>query len=165
MVKKKKTMVHTEEELKKHKKGKDYVAKRLAEQESLNDYTGLNLGAPPSYFEWYAKKEWERITPLLQELPIAELDRESIEVYCNLHASRRRLQKDLNKNGISYEVTDREGNEVVRSNPSFKMLLDTIKEIRALTSQLGMTMSSRLELVVADEKEEEDQIMKLIKGG
>lgn len=157
---------YTEEQLKKHKKGKDYVAKKLAEQETLKDYEQLDTEHIPSHLCYYGKKEWKRITPLLEKLPVAELDRELIESYCTLHGSRRRLEKDIQKNGETLKFYDDEGNlENVRRNPSYDMLLQTIKEIRMIANQLGMTMNSRLELAVPDEEKEEDEVLKLLKGG
>ncbi|MCR1834985.1 phage terminase small subunit P27 family [Oceanobacillus caeni] len=156
---------YSEEELKKHKKGKDYVAKRKAEQETLNNYDQLEADRIPSHLCYYGKKEWKRIIPLLKELPIAELDRELIETYCMLHGSRRRLQKDIQKNGETYKTYDEEGNLIgIRKNPSYDMLLSTVKEIRMIANQLGMTMNSRLELAVPDQEQEEDEILKLLKG-
>lgn len=156
---------YSEEELKKHKKGKDYVAKRKAEQETLNNYDQLEADRIPSHLCYYGKKEWKRIIPLLKELPIAELDRELIETYCMLHGSRRRLQKDIQKNGETYKTYDEEGNLIgIRKNPSYDMLLSTVKEIRMIANQLGMTMNSRLELAVPEQEKEEDEILKLLKG-
>lgn len=165
MVKKSKKGVYSADDLKGHKKGKDYVAKRLAEQETLNDYDKLDTSNIPSHLDYYAKKEWERVVPLLNQLPIAELDRQLVESYCTLHAAKRRLEKDIQDNGISYAVTDREGNNVVRKNPSYELLLSTIKELRMMSSALGMTMSSRLDLAIPDEEQEEDEVLKLLKGG
>lgn len=165
MTKKNRKKMHSFEELKGHKKGKDYVAKRLAEQEVLDEYDKLLTKPVPSHLDYYGKKEWKRITPLLNELPVAELDRELVETYCMLHAARRRLEQDIQKNGISYEVTDREGNDVVRKNPSYDMLLATVKEIRMIASQLGMTMSSRLDLATPNEEKEEDELVKLLRQG
>jgi len=156
---------YSEEELKKHKKGKDYVAKRKAEQETLNNYDQLEADRIPSHLCYYGKKEWKRIIPLLKELPIAELDRELIETYCMLHGSRRRLQKDIQKNGETYKTYDEEGNLIgIRKNPSYDMLISTVKEIRMIANQLGMTMNSRLELAVPEQEKEEDEILKLLKG-
>lgn len=156
---------YSEDELKKHKKGKDYVAKKLAEQETLNNHEQLQADRIPSHLCYYGKKEWKRIIPLLKQLPIAELDREMIETYCMLHGSRRRLEKDIQKNGETYVIEDREGNKVIRKNPSYDLLMSTVKEIRMIANQLGMTMNSRLELAVPEEEEKEDEILKLIKGG
>ena len=142
---------YSEEELKKHKKGKGYVARRKAEQETLNNYDQLEADRIPSHLCYYGKKEWKRIMPLLKELPIAELDRELIETYCMLHGSRRRLEKDIQKNGETYKSYDEDGNLTgIKKNPSYDLLLSTVKELRMIANQLGMTMNSRLQLDVPD---------------
>lgn len=138
--------LYTEDELKKHKKGKEYVAKKLAEQESLEKHEQLDVNNIPGDLGYYGKKEWKRIIPLLNELPIAELDRELIETYCMLHEVRKRYLKG-------------------DSEMKYSEFLSTVKEQRMIANQLGMTMSSRLELAVPDEAKEEDEFMKLIKGG
>ena len=158
--------LHTEEELKKHKKGKEYVAKELARQESLNEYDKLQVKPIPGHLDYYAKQEWKRIVPLLQQLPIAELDRQLIESYCQMHAYKRRLEKDIDKFGQSINYYDGDGNLTSRrANPDYNAFLSTVKEIRMIANQLGMTINSRLELAVPDEEKEEDEFMKLIKGG
>ena len=158
--------LYTEEELKKHKKGKEYVAKELAKQESLNEYDQLQVKPIPNHLDYYAKQEWKRIIPLLQQLPIAELDRQLIESYCQMHAYKRRLQKDIEKFGQSINYYDADGNLTSRrANPDYNAFLSTVKEIRMIANQLGMTINSRLELAVPDEEKEEDEFMKLIKGG
>lgn len=156
--------LHTEEELKKHKKGKEYVARKLAEQDRLKDYDQMDVDDIPEHLDYLGKKEWKRITPLLKELPIAELDKEMLESYCTLHSSRRMLEKDIQEKGMTFSVMDREGNEVIRRNPSYEMLVNTIKEQRMIAGKLGMTMSSRLELAEPEKEKEEDEFVKLLKG-
>src|SRR5699024_7826021 len=137
---------YTEEELKKHKKGKEYIARKLAEQESLETHEQLSADKVQGDLGYYAKKEWKRIIPLLKEPPIAELYRESIETYCMLHEARKRCLK-------------------VDSEMRYSEFLSTMKEMRMIANQLGMTMSSRLEFATPDEEKEEDEIMRLIKDG
>lgn len=157
--------LYTEEELKKHKKGKSHIAKELAKQETLNDYVSIDVKPIPNHLDYYAKQEWKRVIPLLQELPIAELDRQLIESYCQLHGYKRRLQKDIEKHGTSISYYDNDGNLVSRrANPDYNQFLSTIKEIRMIANQLGMTINSRLELAVPEEGKEEDEILKLLKG-
>src|SRR5690625_3879792 len=137
--------LYTEDELKKHKKGKDHIARELAKQETLNNYDVIKIKPIPSHLDYYGKKEWKRIIPLLQQLPIAELDRELIETYCMLHEVRKRFLKG-------------------DSDIKYTEFLSTIKELRMIANQLGMTMNSRLQLAVPDEGKEEDEILKLLKG-
>lgn len=157
--------LYTEKELKKHKKGKDHIARELARQDTLNDYESIEVKPIPSHLDYYGKQEWKRIIPLLQQLPIAELDRQMIESYCQLHAYKRRLQADIEKHGTSINYYDSEGNLTSRrANPDYNQYLSTIKEIRMIANQLGMTINSRLELAVPDDEQEEDEVLKLLKG-
>lgn len=158
--------LYTKEQLKNHKKGKDYVAKELARQDTLNDYENINIKPIPSHLDYYGKREWRRIIPLLQQLPIAELDRQLIESYCQLHAYKRRLQMDIEEHGTVVTFYDSDGNMTNRrANPAYNQFLQTVKEIRMIANQLGMTINSRLELAVPDEDKEEDEVLKLLKGG
>src|SRR5699024_2958710 len=119
----------------------------------------------PSHLDYYGKQEWKRIIPLLQELPIAELDRQMIESYCQLHAYKRRLQIDIAEFGMSINYYDEYGNlSSRRANPDYNAYLSTVKEIRMIANQLGMTINSRLELAVPEEDEKEDEVLKLLKG-
>src|SRR5699024_3147213 len=153
--------LYTEEELKKHKKGKDHIAKELAKQDTLNNYDSLNIKPIPNHLDCYGKQEWKRIVPLLRQLPIAELDRQLVESYCQLHAYKRRLQKDIEKHGTSINYYDGEGNLTSRrANPDYNAYLSTVKEIRMIANQLGMTINSRLELAVPEEDKEEDEVLK-----
>lgn len=158
--------VYTKNELKKHKKGKGYVAKKLAEQDSLNDHATITVKPIPSYLDYYAKMEWKRIIPLLQELPVAELDRQLIESYCQLHAYKRRLQQNIDEHGFSINYYDKDGVFLRRStNPDYTAFMSTVKELRMIANQLGMTINSRLELAIPNEEKEEDEVLKLLRGG
>lgn len=158
--------LYSEKELKNHKKGKDHVAKELARQEALNDYESIQVKPIPNHLDYYGKQEWKRIIPLLQQLPIAELDRQMIESYCQLHAYKRRLQTDIDKYGTVTSYYDEDGIlKNRRANPAYNQLLATVKEIRMIANQLGMTINSRLELAVPEDGQEEDEILKLLKGG
>ncbi|RST59699.1 phage terminase small subunit P27 family [Siminovitchia terrae] len=157
--------LHSKDDLKKHKKGKDHVAKEIARQDTLNDYDQLQVKPIPSHLCYYGKQEWKRIIPLLQQLPIAELDRQMIESYCQLHGFKRRLQKDIQEFGEVTNFYDEDGNLTNRRiNPSYNAYLSTVKEIRMIANQLGMTINSRLELAIPDGEKEEDEILKLLKG-
>lgn len=160
------TKIYSKNELKKHKKGKDYVAEKLAKQETLNDYKSISLKPIPNHLDYFGKQEWKRIIPLLQELPIAELDRQLVETYCQLHAYKRRLQDEIKEHGMSISYYDEDGRLTSRrANPDYTSYLTTVKEIRMIANQLGMTINSRLELAVPDQEEEEDQVLKLLRGG
>lgn len=137
--------MHTKEDLKKHKKGKEYIANRLAEQESMSKYTMIDINDVPESLNERGIKKWNDLIPLLHELPIAELDRDLVASFCEVHQDR-----------IGYRLGE--------NDMTYNQYLSLVKETRMLANQLGMTMSSRLELTTADEDTEEDEITKLLKG-
>lgn len=157
--------LYTKEELINQKKGKDHVARELAKQDNLNTFHSIQVKPIPSHLDYYGKQEWKRVVPLLMQLPIAELDKQMIESYCQLHAYKRRLQVNIEKYGTAINEYDSNGNVTRRrANPDYNQYLSTIKEIRMIANQLGMTINSRLELAVPDKEKEEDHILKLIQG-
>src|SRR5699024_6907879 len=158
--------LHTEERLKAHKKGKEYVAQELARQEKMHEYPQLDASKIPSNLDYFGKQQWKVIIPLLNQLPIAEHDRNLVESWCILYSQRRKLQRELDKNGEIITTYNDEGEiKNVRKNPAFDMLLATVKEMRMIANQLGLTVSSRLSMIEPEEEEAEDEFLKLIKGG
>src|SRR5699024_471620 len=157
--------IYTEDELKKHKKGKGHVAKELARQEKMNEYPKLDVDKVPSNLHYFGKQQWKVIVPLLNQLPIAEHDRNLVEYWCILYSKRRKLQRELDKNGEVITTYNEDGTvKNIRKNPAFEMLLATVKEMRMIASQLGLTVSSRLSMVEPDTEEEQDVFLELIKS-
>jgi P27 family predicted phage terminase small subunit len=104
--------------------------------------------------------------PLLKELPIAELDLTLIASYCQLYAHWRQLNNDINKNGQVIVYTNKDGEETSRKlNPAFNAMMNVQKELRAVCGQLGMTVNSRMQLVIPEENDEEDEFLKVLRGG
>lgn len=158
--------IYTEDELKAQKRGKEYVAQELARQEKMNEYPQLDPKKIPSNLDYFGKQQWKAIVPLLNQLPIAEHDRNLVETWCILYSQRRKLQRELDKNGEVITIYNEDGEvQNVRKNPAFDMLLATVKEMRMIAAQLGLTVSSRLSMIEPDEEEEEDEFLKIIKGG
>jgi len=141
------------------------IAQRKAEEARLDDFDKIQTN-PPHYLPYMAKIEWKRVIPLIQELPIADLDLTLVASYCQLYCHWRQLNNDLNKNGQVIVYKDKDGIETSRKlNPSWNAMLGVQKELRALCGQLGMTVNSRLQMVVPESGEEEDEFMKVLKGG
>lgn len=141
------------------------ISQRKAEEARLGDFEKLG-DSPPHYLPYMAKIEWNRIMPLIKELPFAELDLTLLASYCQLYCHWRQLNNDLDKNGQVNVYYDDDGNETSRKlNPAFNAMLGVQKELRALCGQLGMSINSRLQMIVPEEGKEEDEFMKLLKGG
>lgn len=103
---------------------------------------------PPANLNKKAKAEWRRITPLLNDLPISNLDKYSVSAYCNLYSIYLELEAEINESGEMIETYYADGTLKERKvNSAIHEMLKVQKEIRALTAELGMTINSRMRLV------------------
>jgi len=123
---------------------KEEILEREREQELLKDFEPLE-NSPPSWLDEQGKKEFERIVPLLQQLPIAELDKTMIALYCNAYSKYITATEDVDENGITMiEVTST--GEKKKKNPALAIMSDMGKEIRSIANALGMTIDGRMRL-------------------
>lgn len=124
---------------------KEERAEKEAEEEILNSYEGIDTDIPTVLKgDRLAVAEWKRIVPLLETLPISSLDLYSVTQYCTYVSIYHKTSKSVAKEGI---VVD--GKE----NPNFSIMVKASKELKTLTSVLGLTIDSRLRLVVPTQLE------------
>ncbi|MDN8848238.1 P27 family phage terminase small subunit, partial [Staphylococcus aureus] len=83
------------------------------------------------------KKEWLRVVPLLQQLPIAELDYDRIKRYCQLVA----MTDDAYEHIMQFGSINDEG---TKRTPQYFTYMDGLKELKSLCGSLGMTIDSRM---------------------
>jgi len=103
---------------------------------------------PPANLNKKAKAEWRRITPLLNDLPISNLDKYAVSAYCNLYSIYLELEDEINETGEMVNLYFSDGTLKERkANPAIHEMLKVQKEIRALTAELGMTINSRMRLI------------------
>lgn len=120
---------------------------REAIKEQLGEFEKIQT-TPPVSMNKKAKAEWRRITPLLNDLPISNLDKTSVETYCNLFSIYKELEKEINETGEMVETYYADGNVKERkTNPAIHEMLKVAKEIRAISAELGMTINSRMRLI------------------
>jgi P27 family predicted phage terminase small subunit len=103
----------------------------------------------------------------LKALPISELDRTLLAMYCNSFAQYREALKDIAQNGqIMFELNS-QGVEVKKKNPSVEIMNAMSKEIRGIAGQMGLSLDSRLRLVGLnnEDDEQEDPMQKFKKRG
>lgn len=116
---------------------------RQQAKEALEKYPELSASAP-SWLDEEARKEWERVVPLLKEsTPVSELDTSMIASHCTLYSSIVRTTKQINEYG---EVIETEHGP--RQSPYFMARDKSIKEMKAVDSQLGLTPQSRARLEI-----------------
>ncbi|MGG0491321.1 phage terminase small subunit P27 family, partial [Bacillus pumilus] len=110
-----------------------------------------------------AKNEWIRIYPHIIELPISELDRTLLAMYCNSYAQYRQALEDVAAEGqVVFEVNSK-GFEVKKKNPSIEIMMQMSKEVRAIAGQLGLSLDARLRLVGLGDDSEEDDIFEAMR--
>lgn len=136
---------------------KEEIEAKKAEEEKLYNYPRLDFSEFPTGLLPEAEKEWVRISRYIEELPISELDQQTMVRYCNYSAMYDRASKELNEQGFLIDG---------RKNP----LVDTVnsfsKELKTATNDLGLTINSRLKIINPQEveKEVEDPFGKLFAG-
>lgn len=136
---------------------------RNAIKEQLGEFEKIQT-TPPITMNNKAKAEWRRITPLLNDLPISNLDKTSVETYCNLFSIYKELEHEINDKGEMVETYFADGSVKERkTNPAIHEMLKVAKEIRAISSELGMTINSRMKLIDHSLQEEKDPFADLFK--
>ena len=119
-------------------------------ENGLNQFTKINVDSVPDGLTENAAKEWSRVIPLLEQLPIAELDYSLIKKYCEVVDQNDTLYRAISsKDGIEGMVDP----ETNRKTGAFMAYMESLKELRSICGQLGMTIDSRMRLVVPTESE------------
>src|SRR5690606_31091979 len=119
-----------------------------------NEFEKIPL-SPPSWMNKEAKKEYKRIAPLLNRLPIADLDLMAVSAYCDNVAKYIEASGVVDEMGQVVEETDSQGNPKLKVNPWFTTMMQASNGIRSYAGQLGMTIDSRMRIVVPKEEEKE----------
>jgi P27 family predicted phage terminase small subunit len=135
---------------KKGHRTKEELEQAELKENGLQQFTKINVDTVPEGLTENAAKEWLRVVPLLEQLPIAELDYSLIKKYCEVLDQNDTLYRSISeKNGIEGMV-DPESN---RKTGAFMAYMESLKELRSICGQLGMTIDSRMRLVVPTESE------------
>lgn len=132
--------------------------KKTAEK-SMQELEPLEVN-PPDWLDGTAKKEYNRIIPLLQELPIASLDLALVSAYCQAYSDYQRATVELTS-GETVTFTER-GSKV---SPWHRVKVDSFNIINSIAPKLGLTIDSRMKIFTPTEnkKEEADPMARFAK--
>ena len=129
---------------------KEELEQSELKENGLQQFTKINVDSVPDGLTKNAAKEWSRVVPLLEQLPIAELDYSLIKKYCEVVDQNDTLYRAISsKDGIEGMVDP----ETNRKTGAFMAYMESLKELRSICGQLGMTIDSRMRLVVPTESE------------
>ncbi|MBL0846539.1 phage terminase small subunit P27 family [Mammaliicoccus fleurettii] len=120
-------------------------------ENGLEQFESIDLENVPKDLTEDAQKEWSRVVPLLEQLPIADLDYDRIKRYCQLVAIVDEAYRHIAKYGAVNE-------DNTKKTAQFMVYMDGLKELKSICSSLGMTIDSRMRLVVPLEKDKAKSI-------
>lgn len=127
---------------------KEQRLEREKEEELLYNYEPISLDEVP---QGITKEGWlvyETLIPQMKQLPISKLDAGMLVIYCNTYA----IYSDAVSEVSTYGYLDENG----KPSGAFKVMTETSKQLKSLASSLGLSIDSRMKLVVPEVKEKED---------
>ena len=153
------------------KKGKSETKAQLevrAEQEQkLKGNTNLFENIP-EHLDELAKQYYKfLITELEISNILSNLDIPLLEQTADCLSKMRQADDIINKEGIIIRQLDRYGHEIIKEHPAVGTKQKYLNQFRALSTQLGLSPSSRAQLAgmqIEKKQEEEDPLLKILKG-
>lgn len=125
---------------------KEELEQQELRENSLKQFNKIDVNNIPDDLPEDGKKEWLRVVPLLEQLPIAELDYDRVKRYCQVVASTDEAYRHIMQFG---SIND----EGTKRTPQYFNYMDGLKELKSLCGQLGMTIDSRMKLVTPSENQ------------
>ena len=135
----------------KSRRTKEVQEERQATEEAMNELTPLTDEAP-EWLDKEAKKEWERILPLIKELPVKDLDKGLLATYCQTYSNYKNATLQLEKEGMVIE-TERG----TKLSSYYTVQRDSVNTMNSICPKLGLTVESRLKILApSNDKEKTD---------
>lgn len=123
---------------------------RKQTEKALHDLTPISV-TPPDWLDDEAKKEYKRIVPLLQELPVASLDYSLVTSYCMAYSDMVRASESLKNEESIIETA-----HGTKLNQNHVIKREAFKVINSVAPKLGMTIDSRLKIFTPKKEEKKD---------
>lgn len=138
---------------------KEQIAEREL-QEQLIKTGSEQLEKTPSWLrDKIAKNEWKRLVEQFKEVGIiSNLDLNNLGAYCNAYSTYIEATKEMNKQSLTIEYTNKGGATNVIENPLIKIQLKYSDEMRKYSSLLGLTIDSRLKIASIKHEKVKDKI-------
>ncbi|PTJ78244.1 phage terminase small subunit P27 family [Staphylococcus kloosii] len=137
---------------------KDVQEQKKATEEAMNGLTPLSKEAP----EWLDKdaiQEWYRVLPLINELPIKDLDKGLLATYCQTYSNYKNATLKLRDEGMVVE-TERG----TKLSSYYTVQRDSVNTLNTICPKLGLTVESRLKILEPKVKHEYDPVGDFVTG-
>lgn len=138
---------------KKHLTNEEKKVRETAQRKASDGLTMLQA-TPPRHLKGAANWEYQRIIKDLQTLPVRNLDRAVLEVYCTWYGVYKEVLQKLDE--VGYTIFDEEKGWI--SNPLILTLEKATAQIRTSAAQLGLTVDSRMKIFVPKTEEKPKSI-------
>lgn len=143
---------------------KEEIKIRKEVEEEVKENINIFSKTPPNHYrkqegeednvlDELVRREWNRIYPELEKLPISKLDRTSLESYCVMYAMFRVLYEKVKEQGVL--VQNSRGETV--PNPIIKEMKSITSELKSIAPLLGMSVDSRMKLAMQNKELEKDE--------
>ena len=104
---------------------------------------------PPEWLDKDAVEEWNRILPLIKELPIAALDMGLLATYCQTLSNYKNATLKIKDEGLIVE-TERG----TKLSSYYTIQRDSVNTMNAICPKLGLTVESRLKILAPSNNQE-----------
>lgn len=84
-----------------------------------------------------------------------ESDEELIKLYIETHRFYRKLKKEISKQDLMYEYTNKAGATNLTKNPLVVELAKTVQTLNNLLKSMGLTPAQRKKIVNGDDDDDE----------
>ena len=120
---------------------------KAKEEEVLYNYEKLDFSYYPLGLLPQAFNEWDRIGQFIGDLPISELDSNTMVRYCNYTV--------LYAQAVEMVATEGAMTPEGKANPWVQAMNSYSKELKSAASDLGLNINSRLKIALPNEKQKE----------
>lgn len=130
------------------------IEKRKAEEAAVKPKSD-NIKCPSWLKDKVAKKEFKRIVNELQQIDlITNLDVDLLALYCQAYAQFQKATEEMQDQSLSITKYDKFERPYQVENPLIKIQLKYSEEMRKIASQMGLSISSRLRLILPKPKDD-----------
>ena len=134
----------------KSRRTKEVQEELKAAEEKLHQLEPLRK-QPPEWLDDTAKEEYYRITKLLEELPIAELDLSLVVAYCQTYSNYITATKHINEHGL-VDKTERGTKLTIY----YTIQRDSTDKLISISNKLGLNIDSRMKILTPKENAEKN---------
>lgn len=125
------------------------IEQRKQEEQLLYNYEPLDVEAVPSGITKEGYLIYQELAPRMKQLPISALDEGILTMYCNLFAIYSEMAQEVSEFG----PIDPSG----KMSTAYKVMMDASKQLKSLASSLGLTLDSRMKLVIPEASKPEPE--------